>query len=118
MLDTTGTSMRTSGGSFVSPATVSDGRWRGFGQRVDTGRECSCESRPCQVGELAEHSLLHCADRIRCVFQSSATTLSQFGLEDASVLRMCASHQELAALEFLQHGVHALWRDECPTSEV
>jgi len=65
-------------GSFVSPRTVTDGRWRGLGQRVDTGRECSCESRPRQVGELAEHSLLHCVDRIRCLFQGSATTLSQF----------------------------------------
>src|ERR1700684_3365076 len=31
---------------------------------------------------------------------------------------MRAPHHELESLKFLQHGVHALWRHECPTSEV
>ncbi len=34
------------------------------------------------------------------------------------MLRMRTSHNELESLEFLEHGVHALWRYECPTSEV
>src|ERR1700733_3120131 len=31
---------------------------------------------------------------------------------------MRTPYNELESLQFLEHGVHALWRHECPTSEV
>ena len=51
-------------------------------------------------------------------FQSAPTSSSEFSLEDALVLWMWTPHDELDSLQFLENGVHALWRHECPTSEI
>ena len=57
-------------------------------------------------------------DRIGGRSQRASTRFSERGLEHALVLWVGASHDELASLQFLQHGVHALGRHEGPTSEV
>ncbi len=65
-----------------------------------------------------EHLLLDSVDCSSSRFQSAPTSPRQFSLEDALVVRMRTPHHELQSLQFLQHGVHTLWRHECPTSEV
>lgn len=61
-----------------------------------------------------EHVLLHSVDCIGSGFQSAPTILSERSLEDALVGRMRAPHHELDSLQFVESGVHALWRHECP----
>ena len=90
----------------MSPArqsgSMSSGRPRGgFCQRIDAGRQRARKSRSRWVGEHAEHLLLHSVDCSVGRFQSAPTCLSEFSLEDALVLRMRTSYDELKSLQFL-----------------
>ena len=61
----------------------------------------ACKSRSRRTGELAKHLLLDSVDCSSSRRQSAPTRPREFSLEDALVLRMRTSHNELESLQFL-----------------